>query len=103
LDEGSRRIIALPKNIILHTTTVSIPVGDKKTGHIIDCNTVIHRPEQATPIRSSVDLVLPHVTVFPSCGTLRLVEKVGFELAVPQAIDSVEHAQLSSIVSVPSL
>jgi hypothetical protein len=87
----------------LRTATASIPVGEIKTGHIIDSNTVIHRPEQATPIRSPVDLILPQVTVSPSCGTLRLVEKVGFELAVPQTIDSVEHTQLSSIVSVPSI
>lgn len=87
----------------MRTTTASIPVGDIKTGHIIDSNTVIHRPEQATPLRSSVDLVFPRLTVFPSCGTLCLVEKVGFELSVPQTIDSVEYAQLSSIVSVPSL
>jgi len=92
-----------PQEHHLRTNTVSIPVVEIKTSHIIDSNTVIHRPEQATLIRSSVDPVLPHLTIFSSCGTLRLVEKEELELAVPHTIDSVEHTRPSSIALAPGL
>jgi hypothetical protein len=32
-----------------------------------------------------------------------MAERVGFEMAAPQTIDSLEHTKLSSIVSVPNL